>query len=79
MNTAQHEEHVELIRRPEVMKLTGIRTTKLYALMKEGQFPKQVPLGGRTVGWIKSEVLEWNQNLIEAARADQASASSTSK
>ncbi|MCS3471227.1 prophage regulatory protein [Pseudomonas sp. JUb42] len=72
MNTALKEEPVELIRRPEVMKLTGIRTTKLYELIKEGQFPKQVHLGGRTVGWVKSEVIAWNRAQVAAARADQA-------
>jgi prophage regulatory protein len=71
MNTAFKEEPVELIRRPEVMRLTGIRTTKLYELIKKGQFPKQVNLGGRTVAWIKAEVIAWNRAQVAAARADR--------
>lgn len=75
------EEPVEFIKIHEVIKLTGIKTTKIYTMAKDGKFPKQVPLGGRSVGWIKSEVLQWNQAQIAAARGEQgqASASSASK
>jgi prophage regulatory protein len=75
------EEPVEFIRLPEVKKLTSLGTTKIYTMANQGLFPKQVPLGGRSVGWIKSEVLQWNQAQIAAARGstDQASASSASK
>jgi len=30
--------------------------------------PKQVPLGGRAVAWVKSEVLQWNMDRLAAAR-----------
>lgn len=75
------EEPVEFIRLPEVKKLTSLGTTKIYTMASQGLFPKQVPLGGRSVGWIKSEVLQWNHAQIAAARGakDQASASSASK
>ena len=84
MNTERtdlQEEPVEFIRLPEVRKLVGLGTTKIYTMAGEGLFPKQVPLGGRSVGWIKSEVLQWNRQQIAAARGskDQASASSASK
>ena len=75
------EDPVEFIRLPEVKKLVGLGTTKIYTMAGKGLFPKQVPLGGRSVGWIKSEVLQWNQAQIAAARGEQgqASASSASK
>lgn len=82
MNTArneQHEEPVEFIRLPEVKKLTGFGTTKIYTMASRGLFPKQVHLGGRAVAWVKSEVLQWNQQTLAAARGDQASDSSLSK
>ncbi|MGO4003704.1 helix-turn-helix transcriptional regulator [Pseudomonas fluorescens] len=82
MNTAriddQHEEPVEFIRLPEVKKLVGLGTTKIYTMAREGLFPKQVPLGGRAVAWIKSEVLQWNIDRVNAARG-QPSDSSLSK
>jgi prophage regulatory protein len=81
MNTArtdQHEEPVEFIRLPKVKELTGLGTTKIYTMASEGLFPKQVPLGGRAVAWVKSEVLQWNMDRLAAARG-QSSASKESK
>ncbi|MNY73740.1 Prophage CP4-57 regulatory protein (AlpA) [compost metagenome] len=60
MNTVrndQHEEPVEFIRLPKVKELTGLGTTKIYTMASEGLFPKQGPLGGRAVAWVKAEVL----------------------
>ncbi|CAI8726629.1 helix-turn-helix transcriptional regulator [Pseudomonas sp. IT-P4] len=81
MNTArndQHEEPVEFIRLPKVKELTGLGTTKIYTMASEGLFPKQVPLGGRAVAWVKAEVLQWNNDQLAAARG-QPSNSSLSK
>jgi prophage regulatory protein len=33
--------------------------------MSDGTFPKQVVLGGRAVGWIESEILEWIDERIQ--------------
>lgn len=82
MNTARNdlpEEPVEFIRLPEVRKLVGLGTTKIYTMANDGLFPKQVKLGGRAVAWVKSEVLQWNMDRLAAARGDQASDSSLSK
>lgn len=81
MNTehdVQHEEPVEFIRLPKVKELTGLGTTKIYTMAVKGLFPKQVPLGGRAVAWVKSEVLQWNNDQLAAARV-QASDSTLSK
>lgn len=72
------EEPVEFIRLPEVKKLVGLGTTKIYTMASQGLFPKQVPLGGRSVAWVKSEVLQWNSAKLAEARG-QASDSSASK
>ena len=72
------EEPVEFIRLPEVKKLTSLGTTKIYTMASQGLFPKQVPLGGRSVGWIKSEVLQWTIDRVNSARG-QPSDSSLSK
>lgn len=71
MNTARNDEPVEFIRLPEVIKLVGYKTSKIYEMAKTGEFPKQVRLGGRSVAWVKSEVIAWNRAKLEAARADQ--------
>jgi len=60
-----------LIRLPEVIKMVGLGKTAIYALMKEGKFPKQVPLfpGCRYKGWVESEVRDHIAAQIEHARA----------
>jgi hypothetical protein len=52
-----------------------VGTTKIYTMAAEGLFPKKVPLGGRSVGWIKSEVLQCNHAQIAAACVEQVQAS----
>ncbi|MEJ5123106.1 AlpA family phage regulatory protein [Pseudomonas sp. MYb371] len=67
------------MRLPKVKELTGLGTTKIYTMASEGLFPKQVPLGGRAVAWVKSEVLQWNMDRLAAARGDQDSDASRSR
>lgn len=45
----------------EVLTLTSISKASVYRLMKAGRFPaaKTLMPGGRRVGWLKSDVLEW--------------------
>lgn len=68
----QDAQHIEYIKLPEVKTLTGMGTTFIYSKAKSGKFPRQVKLGSRSVGWIKSEVLQWNQEQAQASRAQQA-------
>lgn len=48
-----------VIRLPEVKKITGLPRSTIYRYIKQNNFPKQVPLGNRSVGWIREEVLSW--------------------
>ncbi|WP_432277702.1 helix-turn-helix transcriptional regulator [Pseudomonas aeruginosa] len=32
---------------------------QIYKYVSESWFPKPIPLGGRSVGWLESEVAEW--------------------
>lgn len=72
-------EDIEFIRLPKVIALVGLSETTIYEMANTGRFPKQVKVGGRAVAWIKSEVLQWSQERVAAARADQTSASSESR
>lgn len=53
-----------LIKLPEVCSKTGLSRAGVYKRMNEGAFPSRVPLGGRAVAWIDSEVDEWIENQI---------------
>ncbi|WP_434461630.1 helix-turn-helix transcriptional regulator [Serratia plymuthica] len=51
-----------VVREPECRQLTGLCRTTRYLMEKEGKFPARRKLGGRAVGWLLFEVMEWQQN-----------------
>jgi prophage regulatory protein len=48
-----------ILRLPEVIKVTGLSRSSIYAMIDRGQFPKQITLGARAVGWLDSEIEAW--------------------
>jgi prophage regulatory protein len=48
-----------VIRLPEVRRRTGLGRSTLYSLMKQGDFPRAIPLSARSVGWVAAEVESW--------------------
>jgi prophage regulatory protein len=38
---------------------TGLSPSSIYEKMAKGEFPTSIPLGGRRVGWLESELDEW--------------------
>ena len=55
-----------LLRLPAVKDRTGSNTTDIYDGMKLGTFPKAVPIGKRTVGWVEDEIEQWIADRIKA-------------
>ncbi|MCG6823163.1 AlpA family phage regulatory protein [Klebsiella aerogenes] len=55
------------IREAECRQITGLCRTTRYIMEKEGRFPARRKLGGRAVGWLLSEVTEWQKNCVKAA------------
>lgn len=59
-----------LLKRAEVSKITTLGKTSLYELMKAGEFPKPINIGGRRVAWLQSDVENWiTDRLAQAGRA----------
>lgn len=55
-----------LLRRADVEKLTALSRSTIYAKIKEGTFPKPVPVGPGGVRWIASEVEDFiSQKIAE--------------
>lgn len=50
---------MKVVRLQQVMEMTGLGRSTVYKYVSENWFPKPIPLGGRSVGWLESEVVEW--------------------
>ncbi|MBD2806621.1 AlpA family transcriptional regulator [Xenorhabdus sp. ZM] len=57
-----------LIRLPEVQRRTGYSKAWIYKLISNGEFPKQVKLGSRSVAFIESEIDNWIAQRIAESR-----------
>ncbi|EMW0554120.1 helix-turn-helix transcriptional regulator [Pseudomonas aeruginosa] len=57
---------MKIIRLSGVIETTGLARSTIYKLISEGGFPRPVPLVGRCVGWLESEVQEWIKSRIAA-------------
>lgn len=57
-----------ILRLPDVLELTGLGRSLVYALMREGDFPKSIKLSARAVGWPEVEILGWIEQKKNEAR-----------
>ena len=48
-----------LIRLPQVRRLTTLSVSEIYRRMDAHTFPRRVLLGPKTAVWLESEILEW--------------------
>ena len=58
MKTAK-EIIMRLIRLKEVMSCSGLARSTIYKYIAAEKFPRPVPLGGRAVAWVDSEIDAW--------------------
>jgi prophage regulatory protein len=47
-----------ILRLQTVMDVTGLSRSSIYEKMAQGEFPKPVKLGPRSVGWIAGDIEE---------------------
>jgi len=50
------------------MDRTGLSRSTIYALISHGEFPSQIQLGPRAVGWVASEITDWIEARIDQSR-----------
>ena len=65
-----HSDGDRLLRRPEVLAMTGLSKAMLYALIEQELFPRPVRIGRRAVAWWRSEVLAWMESRERASVAN---------
>ncbi|MFC3681382.1 helix-turn-helix transcriptional regulator [Bacterioplanoides pacificum] len=61
---------MKILKLKEVMDCTALARSTIYKYISEDFFPKPIPLGTRSVGWLESEVEEWI--LARVAERDEA-------
>jgi prophage regulatory protein len=59
----------QIVRSKLVCKMTGLSRSTIYELIAAGNFPRQVRLGSRSVGWRLAEVEEWIEKRPTGANA----------
>ena len=59
----------KILRLPEVARLTGESRSTIYKRISEGDFPKPVKLGAKSVGWVEEEIAAYNEARIAAREA----------
>ena len=52
------------LRLAEVLEMTGMSRSFIYAQMAEGTFPKQIQLGGKSLVWSEQEVIKWMEDRM---------------
>lgn len=53
-----------LLRKREVLRITGLSNSTFYVRVKEGVIPRGVPIGPRIKGWPASEIDAYIQSCI---------------
>jgi prophage regulatory protein len=48
-----------VLRKPEVREIVGLSDPTIWRMESAGRFPKRLQLGGKAVGWLKSEIDGW--------------------
>jgi len=57
-------------RLPEVLRQTGLSRSTIYEMISRGEFPRQVKLGRRAVGWIANDVQDWIHSKVDSLSSD---------
>jgi len=61
---------MRIMRLTEVSQTTGLARSSIYSRMSEGSFPRPVPLGARSVGWVSEEIQDWVEARIQERDTD---------
>lgn len=56
-----------MLRLRQVLEVVGLSKSAIYKRITAGTFPKAINLGGKSVGWLESEVLAWLDARIIAS------------
>lgn len=49
----------KILRLRQVIQVTGLSRSSIYSFQAQGNFPKSVKLGSRSIGWFQSDIDAW--------------------
>jgi len=58
-------EDLRILKLKEVCSIVGLKPSTIYKLMSNGDFPKQIKLTTKSVGWANNEINLWVTSRIE--------------
>jgi prophage regulatory protein len=58
----------KLMRLPEVVNLTGVPRSSLYAMVRRNQFPQPIRISERAIAWRLDEVEQWIEARTNVSR-----------
>ena len=50
---------------PQVINQTGLSRSSIYLKVQKGDFPKQINISERSVGWLQSDIDTWLNKQIQ--------------
>jgi prophage regulatory protein len=62
----------KILRLPQVEEATGESRSTIYKRISEGEFPKPVKLGAKSVGWVEDEISAYNEARIARRDSERA-------
>jgi prophage regulatory protein len=55
---------MKLLRCHQVKDMTGLSRSSIYAMMANGDFPKNHKIGRRAVAWLEDDIKEWTKQRL---------------
>lgn len=55
-----------ILRRHDVERVTGLPRSTIYDLIAKGEFPRPIKLSMKSVGWLETEITDWQGARIAA-------------
>ena len=59
---------MKLLRVQQVAELTGLSTSSIYKQIREGNFPRSIPITKRATAWPEKVIHEWIENKIDSRK-----------
>lgn len=55
---------MRILRKPDVLRTTGLSASTLERMEARGEFPRRVRLSAGAIGWREDEILSWIEKLL---------------